>query len=116
MIYDYTKLTPTLLCFSVGKPSQPNNLTAVADSTTVTVSWSTNFNDSIYDYTLQYNYTIRECQNRSFNMSITIDSHSNNYTLTNLEEDSDLTISLLASNPAGSSEEVVVNTATLQSG
>ena len=100
----------------MGKPSRPNSLTAVADSTTVTVLWSTNVNDSIYNYTLQYNYTIRECQNSSPNLSISFDSHSNYYTLANLEEDSDLTISLFVVNPAGSSEGTVVNTATLQSG
>ena len=109
----------TLTKFSVGRPSPPLILNVVPESTTVNISWSTNLkgSDVIHKYEIQYNYTFRECQNSSNDiLNILFVSPSKWHTLTNLEEDSDLTISLVAVNPAGSSEETVVNTATLQSG
>ena len=49
-------------------------------------------------------------------MNTSIDGAVNNYNLSEIEEDSDFTISLVAINPAGRSEAAIENTRTLRSG
>ena len=105
-----------LSIFTVGRPSQLTNLMAVADSTSINVSWSFDTRDIIPRYELQYSYTIRECRSSSDLMNITFASTANSYIIDNLEEDSDFTISLFATNPAGISEPACLNITTLQSG
>lgn len=104
--------------FVAGSPSKPTGLNASAGATTVNITWSTPSASIVYDYELQYNYSIRECLNNSPKMmkSIPISNRTSRHTLENLEEDSDFFISLIAMNPAGSSEAAVLTASTLVSG
>ena len=86
------------------------------DSTFIIITWK-NKEDIVYGYELQYSYRIRECQSNSYVMKISIDNGNiNNYTLYDLEEDSDFTISLIAINPAGRSTAATEMATTLQAG
>ena len=105
-----------ILIFTVGRPSQITNLSSVAISNSINISWSFDKRDVIFGYKLQYRYTIRECRSSSDLMNVTFDSTANSYILENLEEDSNFSISLFAINPAGRSEPACLNTTTLQSG
>ena len=103
--------------FVVGRPSQPIGLDASPGSTFIHITWSKTPNDIVHEYELHYSYHIRECQDNSRIMNSTIIGNSTkNYTLMNLEEDSEFNISLTASNPAGESEPVTITTTTLPSG
>ena len=89
------------------------------DSTFINVTWTKKDNDIVHSYELQYNYSIRECRSKSDVINVSINSGNNitnSYTLYNVEEDSDFTISLVAINPAGRSEAATKVTTTLQTG
>ena len=109
--------TANVSVFVVGRPSQPNGLDASAGATFISITWSKRANDVVHEYELHYSYHIRECQDYSRIMKRTIIGNSTqNYTLMNLEEDSEFNISLTASNPAGESEPGTITTTTLPSG
>ena len=100
----------------VGIPSQPTNLTAVPGSTSINVSWISHEEDVIQNYVLQYSYSIRECDNSSDVVNVSVDDSENSHMLFPLEEDSDFNISLVAINPAGRSEAATVMVTTLTAG
>ena len=104
--------------FVVGRSSQPNGLNISIGSTNVEITWSTRDSDIVYGYELQYNYHIRQCPINAGMMlsSINISNSTNSYTLEDLEEDSELNISLIAFNPAGRSEPANLVATTLSSG
>ena len=102
--------------FVVGSPSRPIGLNASVGSTFVNITWSKRPNDIVHQYELQYSYRIRECWNNSGMINIELSNSSRSRTLENLEEDSDVTISLFAINPAGKSEAATVMATTLPSG
>ena len=103
--------------FVVGRPSQPIGLNASTGFNFINITWSKRANDYVYEYELHYSYHIRECQDNSVIMnSIKIDNSTKNYSLMNLEEDSEFNISLVASNLAGKSEPATVVATTLTSG
>ena len=104
--------------FVVGRPSQPTGLNTSVGSTNAKLTWSTRDGDVVYGYELQYNYHIRQCPSNTPGMmrSINISNSTNSYTLEDLEEDSELNISLTASNPAGRSKPADVVATTLSSG
>ena len=87
------------------------------DSTSINITWTTKDIDIVHGYEIQYNYSIRECQSNSEVMNVLInDGNVNGYTLYDVEEDSDFTISLIAINPAGKSRATTETATTLQAG
>ena len=101
---------------TAGPPSQPINLTAVPASKSISISWAIKAQDVVHSYHLLYSFVIRECHVNSnvMNMSLTISG--THYDLQDLEEDSRFSISLVAVNPAGTSEGAIVMANTTQSG
>ena len=103
--------------FVVGRPSQPIGLNASAGSTFINLTWNRTEKDIVHGYELQYDYSIKECQNNTGMMMITqISNTTNSHTLEHLEEDSEFNISLIAFNPAGRSEPATLMATTLPSG
>ena len=103
--------------YIAGPPSQPINLTAVPASKSISISWAIKDQEIIHSYHLQYSYIIRECHNiNSSLMNMSLEKSGTNYKLKGLEEDSSFSISLVAVNPAGTSEEAIVMANTTQSG
>ena len=106
-----------LLLQTVGRPSQPIRMQISPDSTFINITWAKNNSDIVYGYEIQYNYSIRECQSNSDDINIIInDGKINRYTLYDVQENSDFTISLVAINPAGRSRAATKTTTTLQAG
>ena len=69
---------------------------ATATSTTIALSW-TQSGSSVDSYIISYNYTIRKCGSGPVSVSVLIiDGNVRSFTLTDLEEDSDYTITLTA--------------------
>ena len=92
----------------------PVLMDATATSTTVALSW-TQSGSSVDSYTVSYNYTIRRCGSGPVSGSEEIsDGNSRSFTLTDLEEDSDYTITLTAISAAGQlvSNQISITTAT----
>ena len=83
-------------------------------STTIALSW-TQTGSSVDGYTVSYNYTIRTCGSGPVSGSEEIsDGNARSFTLTDLEEDSDYTITLTAISAAGqlTSNQISTTTAT----
>ena len=79
----------------------PVLLNGTATSTTIALSW-TQSGSSVDSYTVSYNYTIRMCGSDPMSRSKDIsDGNARSFTLTDLEEDSDYTITLTAISTAG---------------
>ena len=73
----------------------PNLMDATSGSTTITLSWTQSA--TVDRYTVSYTYTIRRCGSGPASGSEEIsDGNARNFTLTDLEEDSDYTITLTA--------------------
>ena len=92
---------------------------ATATSTTIALSW-TQSGSSVDSYTISYTYTIRRCGSSPVSGSEEIsDGNARSFTLTDLEEDSDYTITLTAISAAGqlTSHQITAttNTAGMQS-
>ena len=102
---------------TAGPPSKPINLTAVPASKSISISWAIKDQEVVHSYHLQYSYIIRECHNINSNMmNASLATLGTHYKLQDLEEDSRFNISLVAINPAGTSEEAIIMANTTQSG
>ena len=89
---------------------------ASATSTTIALSWtqSSSFVDS---YTVSYTYTIRRCGSGPVSGSEEIsDGNARSFTLTDLEEDSDYTITFTAISAAGQLTSNQISTITTTAG
>ena len=92
----------------------PVLMDAAATSTTIALSW-TQSGSSVDSYTVSYTYTIRRCGSCPESGSEEIsDSNARSFTLTDLEEDSNYTITLTAISAAGqlTSNQISTTTAT----
>ena len=79
----------------------PVLMDVTATSTTIALSW-TQSGSSVDSYTVSYTYTIRRCGSGPVSGSEEIrNGNSRSFTLTDLEEDSDYTITLTAISAAG---------------
>ena len=84
-----------------------------ATATTIALSWTQRGN--VDSYTVSYNYTIRRCGSGPVSGSEEIgDDNARSFTLTDLEEDSDYTITLTANsrNSQTTSEQITTTTDT----
>ena len=96
----------------------PVLMDVTATSTTIDLSWTQN-GSSVESYTVSYNYTIRRCGSGPVSGSEDpeiSDSNARNFTLTNLEEDSDYTITLTAISAAVKLTSNKINTTTTTAG
>ena len=94
----------------------PVLIDATATSTTIALSW-TQSGSSVNSYTVSYTYTIRRCSSGSVSGSGEIsDGNVRNFTLTDLEEDSDYTITLTAISAAGQLTSNQISTTTAIAG
>ena len=85
---------------------------AIATSTTIALSW-TQSGRSVDNYTLSYTYTIRRCGSGPSSGSEEIsDGNAMSFILTDLEEDSDYTITLTAISAAGQLTSNQISTTT----
>ena len=87
---------------------------ATATSTTIALNW-TQSSSSVDSYTVSYTYTIRRCGSGPVSGSEEIsDGNARRFTLTDLEEDSDYTITLTAISAAGqlTSNQITITTTT----
>ena len=83
-----------------GPPSSPTKITTSPQSTSITLTWSQSPGDVVDFYQISYSFTIRGCEEvEGDNVSTSF----REYTLTGLEENSDVTISITAMNGAGNS-------------
>ena len=90
----------------------PVLMDATATSTTIALSW-TQSGSSVDNYTLSYNYTIRRCGSGPVSGSVEIsDGNARRFTLTELEEDSDYTITLIAISTSGQRTSNQITTTT----
>ena len=86
--------------------------TATSTSTTIALSW-TQSGSSVESYTVSYTYTIRQCGSGLMSGSEEIsDGNARSFILTNLEEDSDHTITLTAISAAGQLTSNQITTTT----
>ena len=89
---------------------------ATATSTTIALSW-TQSGSSVDSYTVSYTYTIRRCGSGPVSGSEEIsDGNARSFILTDLEEDSDYTITLTAISAAGQLTSNQISTTTDKAG
>ena len=94
----------------------PVLMDATATSTTIALSW-TQSSSSVDSYTVSYTYTIRRCGSGPVSGSEEIsDGNARSFTLTDLEEDSDYTITLTAISAAGQLTSNQISTTTTTAG
>ena len=117
-----------LTCFSiiVDLPATPTITDISPESSSITITWEQDLSSDVLWYEIQYNFTIRECLDNTWNAwniwNVTINNGSlRNYTLVNstvtpVEEDSDYFIMLTAVNSDGKSEPTVIETSTSAAG
>ena len=90
----------------------PVLIDATATSTTINLSW-TQSGSSVDSYTVSYTYTIRRCGCPSEEIS---DGNARSFTLTDLEEDSNYTITLTAISAAGQATSNQITATTSEAG
>ena len=94
----------------------PVLMDATATSTTIALSW-TQSGSSVDSYTVSYNYTIRRCGSDPESGSEEIsDGNARSFTWTDLEEDSDYTITLTAISLTGQLTSNQISTTTNTAG
>ena len=94
----------------------PILMDATATSTTIALSW-TQSGSSVDSYTVSYTYTIRRCGSGPVPGSEEIsDGNARSFTLKNIEEDSDYTITLTANSAAGQLASNQISTTTTTAG
>ena len=96
-----------------GPPSTPTILNTSSMSTNITLTWSQSPGDVVDSYQISYSFTVRGCGDVGGDNVSTITGSSRDYTLTGLEENSDITINITAMNGAGSSPPATIITRTL---
>ena len=103
----------------VDLPAAPTIIDISSESTSITITWEQDLSSDVLWYEIQYNFSIRECQDNIWNAWNVIinDGSLRNYTLVNstdtpVEEDSDYFIMLTAVNSDGKSEPVTTETST----
>ena len=109
--------------YIVDLPATPTINEVSSESTSITITWEQDLSSDVFGYEIQYNFTIRECQDDSRNVwnVIISDGSLRNYTLVNstdtpVEEDSDYFIMFTALNSDGKSEPVAIEIDTLAAG
>ena len=94
----------------------PVLMDATATSTTIPLSW-TQSGSSVDSYTVSYTYTIRRCSSSPVSGSEDIsDGNARSFTLTDLEEDSNYTITLTAISAAGQATSNQITATTSEAG
>ena len=84
-------------------PSSPTGLSSSSiQSTSITLTWNQPTGDIVDSYIITYSFTIRVC-GVTGGSTVMVGGSSREYTLTDLEENSDYTISITARNEAGDS-------------
>ena len=93
-------------------PTTPTGLShSSIQSTSITLTWSQPTGDIVDSYIITYSFTIRVCGVPG-GSTVMVGGSSREYTLTDLEENSDYTISITARNEAGDSPPTTTIMAT----
>ena len=112
----FLSVTHPHLCFLMPVPGISTPMVDTITTTTISLSWSAPSGSVVESYVVMWQRdTSGECPDEDVG-STTITDGSNNYTITGLEEDSSYTITVTASNAAGSAMDVPVNDTTMESG
>ena len=89
-------------------PTPPNVTLSSVNSTSVTISWEQD-DDTFDNFTVSYTYD-GPCEISITIENSTINNHTNQYTITSLEEFSNYTLVVYAVNRAGRSPQTALNT------
>ena len=110
---DFLQYTIFLLFLQTSAPpSSPTGLSSSSiQSTFITLTWSQPTGDIVDSYIITYSFTIRVC-GVTGGSTVMVGGSSREYTLTDLEENSDYTISITARNEAGDSPPTTTIMAT----
>jgi len=100
----------------VGPPSSPVLNKVGQSDTYIRITWTIPDQDTVQYFQLFYSYEVRRCTGLRGTNLTTLSNHTNSYQLTNLEEDSDILITLTAVNQAGGSNPATIRTYTLPAG
>ena len=94
-----------LSCSLVGPPFTPIITMVTPQTTFINLVWSQHDGDVVVSYTVSYSFITRGCDGtiRGRNTITGIDGFIRAYNLSNIEENSDINISIIAVNGAGSS-------------
>ena len=93
-------------------PTTPTGLShSSIQSTSINLTWSQPTGDIVDSYIITYSFTIRVC-GVTGGSTVMVGGSSREYTLTDLEENSDYTISITARNEAGDSPPTTTIMAT----
>ena len=94
-----------LSCSLVGPPFTPNIIKVTPQTTFINLVWSQRAGDVVVSYTVSYTFITRGCDYTEFGGdAITgIDGSIRAYNLSNIQENSDFDISIIAVNGEGSS-------------
>ena len=106
-VYDMT------FTYCSGPPSSPVVMATSPQSTNISLTWSQSLGDMVDSYQISYSFTIRGCGEVGGD---NVSTSSREYTLTGLEENSDVTIYITAMNGAGSSPPANITVKTLTDG
>ena len=100
-MYEYFFLS----CCLVGPPFTPIITKVTPQTTSINLVWSQHAGDVVDSYAISYSYITRGCDGTVLggNTITGIDGSIRTYSLSNLEENSDFSISITAVNGAGSS-------------
>ena len=113
-------MTVHALLILVDLPTAPPIKNVSAGSTNITITWERDLSSALW-YELQYNFTIRGCENHTGKGNVVISGSFKNYILMNssetpVEEDSVYSIIIIAVNSDGRSEASIHEISTLRDG
>ena len=109
--YHKVPLSPAVL-----PPSSPSLVSVTPRTTCITLVWTQPAGEVVDSYLITYSFTVTGCPGVDGNSMVTVSGSSSNHTLTGLEENSVVTISILARNGAGDSQAVGTTTSTFIAG
>ena len=105
-----------LLCFPVLLPSVPTINMAVSESpTSINLTWTQPGDEVVDSYEVSFSYQ-GSCSGFNHTNTTTVDGTTRQYTLTGLQEFSNYTVTVVAVNDAGGSEESSENVVTMADG
>ena len=106
----------TFYLYLVGPPSTPILFKSGQGDRNVHITWSIPEKDTVQYFQLYYSYQIRGCIGLNGTNNFMLSNYTRSHDLTNLEENSDLLITLSAVNQAGESTPATIKTHTLPAG
>ena len=93
----------------------PTNVTSISQSTSITTTWTQPEGDVASSYEITYSYQ-GPCPSVLQSETVSISGSRRQFTAVDLHEFSNYTITIIASNGAGSSPPVMITTATSPNG